>query len=75
MYVAVVCTKDYTSRRSDGDHACFISENKDEAIRKALKVLKQWDNNPLRGYHILVGQLTHKVDQPVRYDLYPIGDM
>lgn len=76
IYVAVVC-KDTTSLRSlrqDGDWACFLGNNRDEVIRKALKAASGWSekNNYYRNYIVLVGKITGQAKRKTEWEFIKI---
>lgn len=73
MYVAVCYTKDGAGRKPDSDHACWVGEDRDALIEKASAIVRGWNlNSSARGYHLLVGELTHRVKFPIRYELVKI---
>lgn len=61
-----------TSGRTDGSYSCFLSNDKNKAIEKALKYSKQWANNGYPKYDVLVGEVTEKAEEPVSFKLVKI---
>ncbi len=72
-YVAVVTrvSGQYRSERPHSDYAA-IGPSRDNVIRRALAAHKEWSRHDGDIYQILVGELTGKVEQPVRYEVVPL---
>lgn len=84
IYVAVVATKGETaisasaiavkvptrSGRERGDWSCFVGDDRDEVIRRAMEANRAWGGK----YSIFVGTLTDLVVEPARFELLPITE-
>jgi hypothetical protein len=60
MYVAVIC-RGYAgglSARPNGDWACYVSKDRNEAIQLAIQARAKWGD---QTYYILVGKLSQMV--------------
>ena len=76
LHVAVVDREggSLPSHRSDrpkGDWACFVGENREVVIKRALAARNDWGPNL---YRVLVGELTGEVREPVRYEVVPLPE-
>jgi hypothetical protein len=67
-YVAVLINKELKdSNEDDKSWSCYVDENKDVAIKKAIESTKSFG-----PYDILVGRLEEEVQIPVCYELVKI---
>ncbi len=61
------------SNRSDGSYSCFLGEDKNETVQKALGFAAEWNKTNYREkYEVLVGQVTEKAEQPIQFNLVKI---
>jgi hypothetical protein len=72
MFVVVV-NNPKGSLRSDGSLACWMGEDRDALISKALEMSKQWSAKPGYGpYEVLTGELTEKIKPVQEWEKIPI---
>lgn len=78
MFVAVIMTGDGTSLRPDAAFTAFVEDTKHEAIMRGMRAIEQWQREHpgyrTARYFALVGELTERADQPIRYDLTPLKE-
>lgn len=80
QYVAVVVRSDGRPAQTvHGNHAAFLSPDRDAAIRQALASATSWSDRNLRNgvgtrYEVQVGVLTHVAKIKPDYVLEPVRD-
>lgn len=60
MWVAVVYTS--KSKRKDGSLACFVHSKRGQAVTKAFKARREWQNKGWGPYDILVGRIDEQLE-------------
>lgn len=65
IYVATVYTE--TSRRTDGDLACWTGLDKDKVVARALRAKLKYESNGYGPYRVLIGVLVEEASELQRY--------
>lgn len=71
QYIVTICRTDSQSYRAKGSWACFIGDDKQDLIHRALQTAREWTKSGCGPYKLLAGTLNETIVPREEYSVEP----